>query len=269
MISDPGSDPASMYHFQSGPQMVHRIIDIDVTAYRRDGAVNLVRQMITAGGHLKLGFCNANMVNLAAVQAPYRQTLGAFTMLSDGIGVDLAARILHGAAFPANLNGTDFVPALLAALDKSLLTQPVRIRLLGARPGIGDKAAAVLQEQCPNLDIKCLGDGYFDAAGEAALLANLVAQPADILLVAMGNPRQEVWVADRIDARHTRVAMGVGALFDFLGGEVRRAPHWIRSLRCEWIYRLAQEPARLWQRYLVGNPVFLMRVLAFKFRGMR
>jgi exopolysaccharide biosynthesis WecB/TagA/CpsF family protein len=247
----------------TGLLMQRNILGVSVAALEQDAAITLVRQTIAEGGHLKLGFCNANVANMASEQEAYRLALQGFTMLSDGIGVDIAARLLYGAAFPANLNGTDFVPALLGALGG-----PLRIRLVGAKPGIGDKAAAILRQCHPKLDIQCLHHGFFNPAEEAALLAGLAHEPADILLVAMGNPRQERWIADRITSQHARVAMGVGALFDFLGGEVPRAPHWIRTMRCEWLYRLAQEPARLWRRYLVGNPIFLARVLAAKLTGI-
>lgn len=244
------------------PPKLRSILGVAVAAMERDEAIALVRHAIAARSHLKLGFCNANVANVAVENAAYTEALGAFIMLSDGIGVDLAARLLYGAPFPANLNGTDFVPALLGAMQTG-----VRVRLIGAKPGIGAKAADILMQRFPLLDVSCLSDGYFDAAGEAKVLGELALNPADIVLVAMGNPRQELWIASKISSQHARVAIGVGALFDFLGGEVPRAPRWIRNLRSEWIYRLAQEPARLWRRYLVGNPLFLMRVLAAKLKG--
>jgi exopolysaccharide biosynthesis WecB/TagA/CpsF family protein len=261
MILDPVRDLANLPMPPIDPQKLRVILDVAVVALERDEAIALIRDSIAAKSHLKLGFCNANVANVAVENTAYRDALAAFIMLSDGIGVDLAARVLYGAPFPANLNGTDFVPALLGAVQDG-----TSIRLIGAKPGVGEKAAKVLLQRFPMLDIACLGDGYFDADGEAKMLEDLIANPADILLVAMGNPRQELWIASKIARQHTHVAIGVGALFDFLGGEVSRAPSWVRTLRCEWLYRLAQEPARLWRRYLVGNPLFLMRVLAAKLK---
>ena len=80
----------------------------------------------------------------------------------------------------------------------------------------------------------------------------------------MGVPRQELWIARHIDARHCTLPIAVGALLDFLSGTVPRAPLWMRQLRLEWLFRLWVEPGRLWRRYVVGNPLFLLRVIRQK-----
>ena len=82
-------------------------------------------------------------------------------------------------------------------------------------------------------------------------------------------PRQEKWVAHKIDARHCTLPIAVGALFDFLSGTVPRAPMWMRRLRLEWFYRLSHEPRRLWRRYVIGNPLFMLRVLRQKLSGAK
>ena len=86
----------------------------------------------------------------------------------------------------------------------------------------------------------------------------------DILLVAMGVPRQEFWIAKNITSSHCTLPIAVGALLDFLSGSVPRAPAWMRRLRLEWVFRLIVEPGRLWRRYVLGNPVFLARVVRQK-----
>lgn len=92
--------------------------------------------------------------------------------------------------------------------------------------------------------------------------ADIRAVRADCVLVAMGNPLQEIWIDEHGDKTGATLFFAVGALLDFQAGTVRRAPAWVRRLRCEWIFRLLQEPLRLAQRYLIGNFVFLGRVLA-------
>lgn len=245
----------------SGPAEPQRrdIAGVPVAAVTHDEALALIEHAFDGGGHLHLAYCNANLVNIAARDAGLRERLADFLILPDGIGVDIGSRLLYGAAFPANLNGTDFTPAILAARKR-----PLHVMLLGGRPGVAERAAAKLRTDYPQHRFAVLGHGYFTPEEEPALLARLAHERPDLLLVAFGNPRQERWIADRIDARHCAVAAGIGALFDFLAGEVARAPEAFRALRIEWTYRLWLEPRRLWRRYVVGNPAFLMRVLRQK-----
>lgn len=233
-----------------------------ITGYRQQEAIEHLHAAMREGRHVKLAFCNAHMVNLATQDGALRETLAGFLVLPDGIGVDMGARILHGKPFPANLNGTDFIPQLIASAP-----HPLRIGLVGARPGVAEKAAAALTERGGRHAILAFSDGFFDSTGEDRLLAELAAKPVDLLLVAFGNPKQEMWIAQRVGPEHAHVAAGVGALFDFLAGEVPRAPEFLRRIRLEWLYRLAQEPGRLWRRYVLGNPAFLMRVLREKWTG--
>lgn len=225
-------------------------------------ALALVDDTIAERGHIKLAFLNAHGGNLAATLPKFRDCLTDFIVISDGIGLDVAARILYGRAFKENLNGTDFVPAILKQA-----TKPLKIALYGAKPGIAQKAALTFATMAERHQYRAVGDGYTDASAQAAMLADLAAWQPDILLVAKGMPAQEYWIADHITPAHCRVAIAVGALFDFTAGVVPRAPSWIRMLRCEWIYRLAIEPGRLWRRYVLGNPVFLWRVARQKWQG--
>ncbi|PZU88715.1 MAG: glycosyltransferase [Chelatococcus sp.] len=229
---------------------------IDVAVLTRAEAQAEVFDAMAEHRHLKLAFCNANLVNVAASDEGLRQRMGGFLVLADGIGVDVGSWLLHGAPFPANLNGTDFFPALFAAAPRRL-----RVVLVGGRPGVADRAAMQLRRRYPAHEFSVLSHGYFAPQDEGPLLDRLAATSPDLLLVAFGNPLQERWIADRLDARHCSVAAGVGALFDFFAGEVQRAPDWVRSLRLEWIYRLWLEPRRLWRRYVLGNPAFMLRVL--------
>ncbi|PTM40375.1 WecB/TagA/CpsF family glycosyltransferase [Bosea sp. 124] len=235
---------------------VRDIGGIGIAVLTRAAAHAEISDAMATGRHLKLAFCNANLVNIAAQDPPLQRLLAGFLVLADGIGVDIGSRLLHGTAFPANLNGTDFIPFLLAAERR-----PLRVALIGGRPGIADRAAARLRRDFPHHAFSVVSHGYFAPSEEAGLLSALKAAPPDLLLVAFGNSRQEGWIADRLGPQHCAVAAGVGALFDFFAGEVPRAPEAIRRMRLEWVYRLGLEPRRLWRRYVVGNPVFLLRLL--------
>ncbi|WP_336489092.1 WecB/TagA/CpsF family glycosyltransferase [Methylobacterium nigriterrae] len=224
---------------QSGP--VHNVVDhIDERVEQRDAT--------------RVAFLNAHLSNVCSGNEALRNRLGQFLVLNDGVGVDIARRVLHGRAFPENLNGTDFVTAYLDRTSHDL-----RLFLLGARPDVVEKAGAIVQERWPRHTVVGTHNGFLDAADEASLRRTIAAARPDLILVGMGNPRQERWIADNVPGV-CLCAMAVGAWFDFITGTVPRAPGWIRRARLEWIYRLCIEPRRLASRYLVGNLLFLARL---------
>jgi N-acetylglucosaminyldiphosphoundecaprenol N-acetyl-beta-D-mannosaminyltransferase len=136
-----------------------------------------------------------------------------------------------------------------------------RIYLLGGQPGIADKVAKWIETHTPGLTVCGTRDGYFRPQDEASVVAEIAASQPDLLLVALGVPRQEMFIAEHLGEFNCQVAIGVGGLFDFYSGLRQRAPVWMRKSGLEWLYRLSLEPKRLAKRYLLGNPLFLCRVL--------
>jgi exopolysaccharide biosynthesis WecB/TagA/CpsF family protein len=235
---------------------VRDIMGVAVTAATSREAVKALDARIDRGERVMLAFMNAHTSNLAGTDPAYRELLSRFTVLNDGVGLDIAARVLHGERFPENLNGTDFVPFYLAHT-----VCRHRLFLLGARPGVAQEAAAALQLLAPQHEIVGTRDGYFPVGDAKKVAAGIAATGADVVLVAMGNPRQERFIAEHMQAMGAPLAMGVGALFDFLSGRVSRAPRVFRRLRIEWVYRLGLEPGRMWRRYILGNFKFISRLL--------
>ncbi len=236
------------------------IFGITISDMTCDIALARFRQAVDARQHTKIAFCNAHTANLAYGDNPFQKALSQFTILADGIGVDLAARILHGQSFAANLNGTDFIPRLINQFER-----PISIAMIGSEPGVALRARDSLQMANPHHAFPFVLHGFATRDETEAFLTGLEKNPVDMLLVAMGNPRQELFIAKDIAAKHATLAIGVGALFDFIAGEVPRAPVWVRNLRLEWLFRLMQEPRRLFQRYVLGNPLFLWRVVLARF----
>src|SRR6185436_3033604 len=237
------------------------IMGVPVLAARGDDVVHELDGRLAGGERIRLTYLNAHASNLAARDQRFLALLNAFIVLNDGVGLDIAARMLNGKAFPENLNGTDFTLRYLRTTSRQF-----RIFLLGAKPGVAADAAAFLEAQVPKHVVVGVRDGYFVAAGAGEVAREIKRSGADLLLVAMGNPTQEFWIDNHFDATGCRLAMGVGALFDFLAERVPRAPSVVRQLRMEWAFRLALEPTRLWRRYLIGNPVFVARVAAARTR---
>ncbi len=198
-----------------------------------------------------IAFCNAHMTNLARRNDALRAALDDALILNDGVGVDIASRWRYGAAFPENLNGTDFIPQLL---DKS--RGELRLFLLGAAPGVADRAGRILEQRYPHVRVVGTQHGFFDAQEETALSDRIRASGANLVIAAMGNPRQEIWAARWAESLQ-RPILCAGAFLDFTAGQVQRAPAWLRQMRLEWTYRLLQEPSRLADRYLKGNISFL------------
>jgi alpha-1,3-mannosyltransferase len=240
------------------------ILDVPVFVGTQTEAVDKVDAQYDARKSTIVAFANANALNVAAVDDRFRSVLKRCLVINDGIGIDAASRILFGSRFPQNLNGTDFVPNYLRNTKNSY-----RIFFLGSSSGVAERAASRLMAICGRHQIAGCQNGYSRAGDTAAILAMIRASQADIVLVAMGNPAQEMWLAEHLEATGCRLGFGVGALFDFLSGDVSRAPLWVRSARLEWCYRLLREPGRLWRRYLLGNPVFLMRVFGQWWSGAR
>ena len=208
-------------------------------------------------------FVNPHCANVACREPSYREALDSADLnLIDGIGIKIAGKLLRR-EIRQNVNGTDLFPRLLSALQGT----GEGVFLLGGQPGVADAVRRWAEENHPGATICGTRHGYFTPGEEEAVVAEVAASGAAILLVAFGVPRQDVWIARNLAALKVPVAMGVGGLFDFYSGRIPRAPQWMREMGLEWVFRLLQEPGRMWKRYLVGNLVFLSRVLREKVTG--
>jgi exopolysaccharide biosynthesis WecB/TagA/CpsF family protein len=218
--------------------------------------LELLVKRIEARQYTPVTFLNAHNANVAQADKNFANALNDFLVLADGIGVDVASKSFHGSPFKANLNGTDLVPALF-----SYCVKPLKVALLGARPEVIEAARALFAKETPWHDFKIVSDGFFRPQDLPTIKQLLKDWQPDVLLVAMGVPRQEEFIARNLSSEYCTMPMAVGALLDIHTGTIPRAPMWVRDLRIEWAYRLMREPKRLWYRYIVGNPVFLFNVL--------
>lgn len=200
-------------------------------------------------------FYNAHCANIRAKDSEYADALArADYVLPDGAGIELAAK-MTGKTLTANLNGTDFLPLVLALAAR----QGRSIFLMGGTPGTAERAAKHISSQISGLKIAGTRDGYDGAKDARGAIEAINRSGADILLVAMGVPLQELWLDRHAHLLHPRLCFAVGGLLDFWAGNVPRAPGWLRLIKGEWIWRLAMEPRRMWKRYLLGNISFLIR----------
>jgi exopolysaccharide biosynthesis WecB/TagA/CpsF family protein len=204
-------------------------------------------------------FVNVNSVNLTVEHPALSENLNsADRSFADGSGLRLAAKTL-GINIKDNVNGTDMLPHLCEAAQ----AQGISIYFLGAKSGVAIATAKNLRKQYPMLRIAGAEHGYFDR-GEATKVVKRINQSnAGILLLAMGSPVQEKWLQDNAPKLNCRTALAVGGLFDFYSGQISRAPMWMRELGLEWVWRLMQEPKSKFNRYVIGNPLFLIRTFVF------
>ena len=240
------------------------IFDVPIAVGTALQTVNLLDDQYEHGGSSIVAFANAHLLNVAYRDERLRDTLRQSIVLNDGVGADVASFILYGSAFPENVNGTDFIPYYLQNTRHRF-----RIVLIGGHPGIAERVGKHFSNLHPqHLFVGCR-HGYFGKDQTAEINAWISALRPDVILVAMGVPRQEWWLAENLDATGCRLGFGVGGLFDFVSGRSTRAPLWIRSARLEWLYRFIREPARLARRYIVGNPVFILRVVGQRLLHLR
>ena len=191
-------------------------------------------------------FVNAHCLNLAYTDAAYAEILRRCDVVwPDGTGVRMAGRRL-GFPVPENVNGTDLFPLLSG-----------RVFLYGAAPGVAERATENVRAKYPQMTVVGTADGFGD---ERAVIEAVNRVRPDILLVAKGVPLQEKWIAEHLGELKCGCAIAVGGLLDFVSGRIPRAPLWMRRLGIEWLYRLKCEPVRMFRRYVIGNPLFLLRL---------
>jgi N-acetylglucosaminyldiphosphoundecaprenol N-acetyl-beta-D-mannosaminyltransferase len=175
---------------------------------------------------------------------------------ADGVPVVWASRLL-GDPLPARVNGTD----LMEALFEMAARKSYSVFLLGARPQVIENAVNRLRRQYPNLRIAGYRHGYFTSEDEEQQAAAMIsASRPDILMLGMSTPMKEIWVSRHKELLNVPVIHGVGGSFDIVGGITKRAPKWMQNSGLEWLYRLYQEPRRMWRRYLLTNSVFVWLV---------
>jgi beta-1,4-glucosyltransferase len=237
------------------------VLGVEISVARQREAIEFLLARLAARAPTRVAFANANLLTTLSSEPGGARLLEGFLVLNDGIAVDLASLALYCLWFPDNLNGTDLIPALLAAAPWG-----ARVFLYGARPDVLARTAALVPERYGCVVCGAV-DGFANTPPEAVARLAWEARP-DIVLVALGNPVQEEWIAAHAGTIDAPLAIGVGALFDFLAGAVPRAPVPMRRLRLEWLYRWAQEPGRMRRRYTIGMARFLALVLR-QARGAR
>lgn len=212
---------------------------------------------------------NANCLNLAYKNAWMRDLLNTSDIVfCDGLGVKIGAKIL-GSNIPERITYADWMWQLSAFAESHQYT----MYFLGAQPGIAEEAALKLQKRFPKLVIVGTHHGYFNKAPGSveneAVIRDINSVKPNIIIIGFGMPVQERWLMENWNRVDANVALTGGAAFDYISGNLRRAPSWMTDNGLEWLGRVLIEPQRLWRRYIIGNPLFLWRIFLQRFGLIR
>lgn len=239
------------------------VLGVPIVALKLDEISSVIVRLIESSGKKSFFYVNAHCLNIAGKDRVYKKILqGATLVYADGMGPILASKIL-GRPLPERTSAPDFIDEIFSIAE----TKKWSLFLLGNEDNVVRKAAENIKKKFPMLIIAGYQSGFFIDNGQIIEEVNRV--KPDIVLVGMGTPRQEKWIAYNMDKVNAGTFWAVGGLFDFISGKRKRAPLWIQQLGFEWAFRLVQEPRRLWKRYFFGNIRFLFSVFQEKVLSSR
>jgi N-acetylglucosaminyldiphosphoundecaprenol N-acetyl-beta-D-mannosaminyltransferase len=246
---------------------VANILGVTFDIYDLQSLLNTLANRIAQNQKTLMLSGNVYSFNLAVEQPWLRDFLNKADMIRiDGAGLRLGGRIL-GYDLPPRMTWADFAWDLAERAER----ENWRVFLLGAKPGVAEQAAEKLKAHSHGLEIAGIHHGYFNKTShhpenEAVLQKIREVQP-DLLIIGFGMPLQEKWLSENWDAIDAKAVLTGGAVFDYISGNLQRAPDWMTNNGLEWLGRMLIEPTRLWKRYMIGNPQFLGRVFWQKIAG--
>ena len=232
------------------------ILGVDVDAVTMAEAVDVVRRAMDTRAGVMVATANAEMLMRATHDEELCRILNASALVvPDGAGTVWAARHL-GHAMPERVAGYDLAQELLRRAP----AEGRRVYFFGSAPGVAEKAKAKAEQLYPGIEIVGVRNGFFSPADNAAIIAEIRAARPDLLLVALGVPKQEKWIAAHLAELDVPVAIGVGGTLDVMAGVMKRAPHWMQRAKLEWLFRGLMQPKRAGR--LLALPKFVLKVHA-------
>ena len=232
-----------------------RVLGVRVDCLDMQATLDRIEALVDGGGGHLVATVNPEFIMRARREPDFAHVLeSAAICLADGTGVVWAAK-RQGCTLSAPVTGTDLIPPLAELCAR----RGFRLFLLGAAPGVAADLAATLQARHPRLEVAAFA-GSPDPSSDEETLKLVRGHRTQVLLVAFGAPRQELWVDRMKDRLEIAVGIGVGGAFDYLTGRVPRAPRWMRQAGLEWLYRLARQPWRV--RRMAVLPAYAIKVLS-------
>lgn len=232
-----------------------KILGIDVHRLTLQQALEKIIEFIEQGRPRIVVTANPEIIMRAQIDGEFARILAEAALVTgDGTGVVWASRRL-GNPLPERVTGIELLNCLLPIAAQ----KQYRIYLLGAAPGVAERAARRMENAVSGLTIVGTHHGYLNPELEDRVVADIKEKRPHLLFVAMGAPRQEKWIASHLDELGVPVSIGVGGSLDVWAGEVDRAPVWMQKHGLEWLYRIWRQPARLKRAAVI--PKFVLAVL--------
>jgi N-acetylglucosaminyldiphosphoundecaprenol N-acetyl-beta-D-mannosaminyltransferase len=231
----------------------HHVLGVPIHAVTMKECVALCDEAIATREPITVGVVNAaKLVKMRGDRLLRDSVLGADLIIADGMAVVWASRIL-GQPLPMRVTGIDLFEGLLSLADRKKLS----VYLLGAAKDVLDDLVDHVRRHYPGVKIVGQRDGYFAEDEAEQVAVDIAAARADMLFVGITTPKKEMFLDAWGSTLGVSVCHGVGGAFDVMTGKTRRAPVMFQSLGLEWLWRVVQEPARMWRRYLVTNSQFI------------
>jgi len=238
------------------------VLGVSVGVLTHHRLTALLRECLDSGLKGWLSYVNVHALNLAATHPWFQLFLNkSLVTYCDGQGVRFGA-FLQGNSIPERIVMSDWI---YDVCETAVLRQ-LRVFFLGSTETVVNQASSSFKILYPELLIAGVHHGYLSDIDSEAVVHLINKATPDILVVGMGMPLQEEWILKYIDRLDVRIVCNAGSCFDYVAGVKKRCPTWMGVMGFEWLYRLVQEPRRLWQRYLIGNPLFVWRIIRNTFQ---
>jgi N-acetylglucosaminyldiphosphoundecaprenol N-acetyl-beta-D-mannosaminyltransferase len=240
------------------------ILGIDIHCISQEGILDSILRWNSESKKRNIYYVNAHCLNIASENKEYCDVLHhADLVYPDGASIVWGSSILGGCKIK-KLSLIHWIDQLFDFIVRNNL----RIYIIAGKPGLISKAVNNILEIHPKMNITGFNNGYLTKESQKKIFNEINRTSPDILFVGMGSPNQEIWINKNRERISAKTCWAVGALFDYIAGEERIVPGWVNDLGFEWLWRLYMDPKGKWKRYLIGNPVFIYRIIKQKF-GMK
>jgi len=234
------------------------VLDVPVEALTRTQLTSTFLELLQSQKRGWISYVNVHTIDIANQLPWYKQFItDALVRYCDGEGVRFGAYLL-GEHIPERITLSDYI----YDLAETAVKHDLNLFFLGSTPVVAELAAKRLKELYPAIRLSGYHHGYFSKQENNSVIDMINASQPDILFLGMGVPKQEEWAKENFNKLNAKIIWMGGGFLNTLSGKIKRCPRWLSKIGFEWLFRLIQEPKRLWKRYMIGNPIFLYRVFS-------